>query len=112
MAKQQNYRKVLTANRLGDGLVVFHARDGGWSEWIEDALPVNGADDIAALEQLGIVAETSNIVVGPYLIDVEDETGDLVPVRYREKLRTQGPSVRGDLGKQAESAAGALRLAG
>ena len=41
-------------------------------------------------------------MVNPYLFDVRIEDGMAVPVKEREMIRAAGPSVRGDLGKQAE----------
>jgi len=46
------------------------------------------------------------VVVGPYLIDVIDDNGRPRAALIREHLRTLGPSVRRDLGKQAERAGG------
>ena len=43
-------------------------------------------------------------VVDPYLIDVEEEGGALRPTKYREAIRCLGPTIRQDLGKQAEGA--------
>jgi hypothetical protein len=45
-------------------------------------------------------------VVDAYLIDVRAEAGTVRPVKLREYLRTLGPSVRTDLGKQARRAGG------
>ncbi len=44
-----------------------------------------------------------NEVVDAYLIEVAQEEGRLRPLKLREYLRTVGPSVRTDLGKQART---------
>jgi hypothetical protein len=93
-------QKVLTANRLSDGAVVYLGA-GGWSEWI-DAASV-AADETAAadLEARGAQAVAERQVVDPYLIDVISEGGHLAAARLRERIRAAGPTVRLDLGKQA-----------
>ncbi|RCK45386.1 DUF2849 domain-containing protein [Thalassospira profundimaris] len=93
--------QVVTANRLGDGLVVFLTADGGWSENINDSRVADGKDAAEAILAQASAPELDVVIVGPYLIDVEQQDGGLVPTKYREVLRTKGPSVREDLGYQA-----------
>ncbi len=95
--------KIVTANRLDDGLVVY-LNGAGWSERIEDA---RIAGDDAAAD--GLLAEAEGQgqeirVIGPYLIEVALEGAEPRPVSYREAIRAQGPTVRLDLGKQADFA--------
>ena len=95
--------KIVTANRLDDGLVVY-LNGAGWSERIEDA---RIAGDDAAAD--GLLAEAEGPgqeirVVGPYLIEIALEGAEPRPVSYREAIRAQGPTVRLDLGKQADFA--------
>lgn len=94
--------QVVTANRLDDGLAVFYTDQGQWSSLIKQASVVENTE--AAQELLAQASSDDNqlIVVGPYLIDVEEKKGALVPLRYREMIRTLGPSVRPDLGYQAK----------
>ena len=92
--------KVLTANRLTDGIAVWYA-DGGWAETIGNA---DLAHDKAAeerLEAIGAAAFANNEVVDVNLIDVTVVDGVVEAVRLREKIRAAGPTIRGDLGKQA-----------
>ncbi|WP_192183411.1 DUF2849 domain-containing protein [Mesorhizobium amorphae] len=92
--------KVLTANRLTDGIAVWYA-DGGWAETIANA---DLAHDKAAedrLEAIGAAAFANNEVVDVNLIDVTVVDGVVEAVRLREKIRAAGPTIRGDLGKQA-----------
>jgi len=96
--------KILTANRLTDGIAVWYA-DGGWAETVDHA---DLAHDKAAedrLEAIGAKAYADNEVVDVNLIDAEVVDGVVEPVRLREKIRAAGPTIRGDLGKQAERAA-------
>ena len=93
--------QVVTANRLDDGLVVFLTADGGWSENIDQSRIADGKEAGDALLVEASVPELDTVIVGPYLIEVEQQDGGLVPTKYREVLRTKGPSVRQDLGYQA-----------
>jgi hypothetical protein len=95
--------QVLTANRLIDGDVVYFTVAGDWDTRIEAARVVHGKEDAAALEAVGAKAAAEQIVVGPYLIDVGEDGGRLVPRRYRERIRAYGPSNRPDLAKHAPS---------
>jgi hypothetical protein len=101
MAKGE-IRQVLTANLLRNGLVVFLADGHAWSPWIADAVVARSKQAAAELEARGTAAAKANIVVGPYLIDVIEENGTIRASHIREHLRALGPSVRTDLGKQAE----------
>jgi sulfite reductase (NADPH) hemoprotein beta-component len=56
---------------------------------------------VKALEALARQSEAVNEVVGAYLIEVEAGERGPAPVRFRERLRARGPSVRPDLGRQA-----------
>ncbi|MDJ0949532.1 MAG: DUF2849 domain-containing protein [Alphaproteobacteria bacterium] len=85
--------QVVTANRLVDGIVVFLAADGGWSERF-DLAAVSRSEE-ASRRLLGIAeqAEADRVVVAPYLIDVREEDGAVRPVRFREHIRAFGPPV-------------------
>ena len=99
--------RIVTANRLSDGLVVYLSGPewgATWSERIDDA---RVAGDDAVAERLLDRAEGPGQairVVGPYLIEVTREAAVSRPVSHREAIRAQGPTVRPDLGKQAEVA--------
>ena len=95
--------RIVTANRLSDGLVVY-LNGAGWSERIEDA---RIAGDDAAADGLLARAEGPGQelrVIGPYLIEVAREGAVPRPASHRETIRALGPTVRPDLGKQAEVA--------
>ena len=84
---------VITANRLGDGAVVYRTRDGNWSIRLDQAAVVSTAP--AATELLaGAVADDISAVgayVAPIRIgaDARPEPGNL-----RESIRHAGPTVR------------------
>lgn len=94
--------KVLTANRLDDGVVVFLAPDATWTEVIHDARVARTEDAHAELETRGRKAETEEVTVtGSYLIDVEaDDDGRLRPSRWRERIRAFGPPVHPDFARE------------
>jgi hypothetical protein len=92
--------KMLTANRLRDGEVVWW-KSGIWVT----ALSVGEVLADAKLADAALEAAQAfvrdNLVVNPYLFDVR-VVGDAVhPVKEREIIRAAGPSVRTDTGKQA-----------
>jgi hypothetical protein len=103
-AKRPPLPVILLANDLLDGDVVFFAH-GGWTR--DPALAEIARDDAAAvrLEQAAAAALSANIVVDAYLVDVTLEAGGrATPNHFRERFKTLGPSIRPDLGKQAEFA--------
>ncbi len=84
--------EIVIANRLSDGRTVYLAGHG-WSERIAEA---ETAADEAAREALlarGKRAAAANEVVDPYLIAVAEEAGGRLPLRRRERIRSQGPTV-------------------
>jgi hypothetical protein len=85
--------QMLTANRLRDGVVVFLAPDGRWTEQVDKGLAITEEGEAATLLQASESAKT--VVVAPYLIEVTQLAGSWVPVRYRERIRAEGPSVAG-----------------
>ncbi len=94
--------KILTANRLREGDVVYLTADDGWSTRFADAMPL--ADEAAAAQLLEQAERdvAARLIVAPYLMKVADDAGRLTPLSQREAIRARGPSVRPDLGKQAE----------
>lgn len=95
-------QQIVSANRLTDGLVVYLTAGAGWSERLADG---HVAADEAAAERILAAArqaESERIVVDSYLIDVAEFDGVLRPTKYREYIRAEGPTVRPDIGKQAE----------
>jgi hypothetical protein len=89
--------QALTANRLIDGVVLYW-KDGGWVEPFADAelFADTKTAEAALIAAKAFVA--ANAVVNPYLFEVKDGK----PVKEREIIRAAGPSVRADLGKQAD----------
>jgi hypothetical protein len=101
--------QVVIANRLSDGLVVFlaaapGARRGDWKLRLEEASVASDDARAKALLELGLAAaRDEHAVIEPYLIEVERTASGLRPKLNRERIRCMGPTVRTDLGKQAEA---------
>lgn len=100
--------QAMTANRLRDGAVVFFTRSGDWSEAIDAAVLATEPQAAKALEARGKDDERATLVTGVYLFDAEREEGHVRALHIRERIRTLGPTVRLDLGKQAEGLGGAF----
>jgi Protein of unknown function (DUF2849) len=98
--------KILTANRLRDGEVVFLTHSGQWSENIDGAVLATEPQAQAALEVRGKDDERINLVTGVYLFEAERRDGHVFASHIKERIRSLGPTVRTDLGKQAEGKGG------
>jgi hypothetical protein len=97
--------EIVTANRLADGVVVFQDAEGGWVEdFARAAVQTDAAALKAALAQAG-EAVAQSLIVDPYSVAVEWRNGHYAPKALREAIRASGPTVRRDLGKQAQGQA-------
>ena len=85
--------KIVTANRLRDGVVVFLDREGDWTVRVQESRIVEDGEPAECLLQEAENAVARQEVVNPYLIDAVLDGGIPVPTRYREQIRAQGPSV-------------------
>ena len=85
--------KVLTANRLTDGISVWLDANGEWATSLQDALVARHAEAVAALEAIGKQSLADNKVVDVNVIDVQDTNGVLWPLRLRERIRAEGPTM-------------------
>jgi hypothetical protein len=94
--------QIVTANRLIDGIVVFQDEAGGWSE---DFARAAAHEDAAAALARASQDVAASLVVDPYAIEVELRNGHYAPKALREAIRASGPTVRRDLGKQADGLA-------
>jgi len=94
--------KLVTANRLTDGAVVYFDAAGGWSLNFADAATVAGDAAAEALLERAAPAVEARLIVEPYLMEVAVGAAGRRPTRERERIRATGPTVRRDLGKQAE----------
>jgi uncharacterized protein DUF2849 len=96
---------VLTANRLHDGIVVYLAAGGRWVESIEQAAVARSPDEARVLQEQGARDSAANLVVEPYLAEVAEAGGRLLPARMRERVRVDGPSILDDVPGYVDSPA-------
>ena len=93
-AAKEGPAKVITANDLRDGLVVFLDGDGGWTHDIALARVVEDGPDLDSANVYAKAQHDARIVVEPYPVDVEVTGGIPVPTRLREKIRAdRGPTI-------------------
>eukprot|EP01035_Chromulina_nebulosa_P066812 gene66812-91492_t len=85
--------KVLTANRLTDGIAVWLDASGQWVERLQSAFVARHPEAVEALETAGKQAFASNLVVDVNVIEVEETGGQLRPLRLRERVRAAGPTI-------------------
>jgi hypothetical protein len=83
---------VVTANRLGDGAVVYRTVDGSWTTRLDEAAVVRAAP--AATELLVAAAADDISAVGAYVAPVRvSGDGRLEPGNLRERIRHAGPTI-------------------
>ena len=73
-----------------------------WSEDFNRAAVRADATATAAALARAKEDEMQNLIVEPYAVAVEIRNGHVVPKALREAIRAAGPTIRRDLGKQAE----------
>lgn len=105
MAKKVTGPQVLTGNLLSDGMVVFLGADGSWRNDINTAQQARSPEGTATLEAEGTQAAKDNLIVDPYLVEVEPADSGLVPVEFRERRRIAGPSVNLEFNTRANGQA-------
>lgn len=98
--------KVLTANRLIDGEVVF------WQagQWVERFADADIFEDDGGEAAVAVAKGQPTVIVEPYLIDISQGPAGLAPVSYRERIRALGPTNEPTHGKQAEGGAAIAAL--
>jgi hypothetical protein len=93
---------IVIANRLRDGLVVFLGEGDRWVGSVDQSHLAEGEEEGQQLMETAKRAEADQEIIDPNLIEVRKEGTTIAPVRFREAIRAHGPTVRRDLGKQAE----------
>ena len=92
--------QMLTASRLRDGEAVWW-KDGSWVTDLGHGqiFPDDATAEAALKAAEGAVK--ANLVVNPYLFEVRVADGTVRPVKEKDVIRSAGPSVHTNLGKQA-----------
>jgi hypothetical protein len=94
------FPQMLTASRLRDGEAVYW-KDGDWVSELRDGQVFPDEAMAEAALKNAESAVKANIVVNPYVFDVRITDGAIRPVKEKDVIRSAGPSVHSNLGKQA-----------
>jgi hypothetical protein len=83
---------VVTANRVGDGAVVYRRADGGWSTDLGDATVTADAAEARDLMRDAVADDLR--AVGSYIAPVKvTADGRIRPGNLREAIRLCGPTI-------------------
>ena len=82
---------VITANRLGDGAVVYRSADGSWTKDLAAAAVVTTTP--AAIDLLTAALADKLKAVDAYVAPVELTAQRVQPGNLRERIRLNGPTV-------------------
>jgi len=82
--------KVVTANDLMSGDVIYLAQNGSWVRDLRDAALLGDEADAGA--RLFEAETQPHIAVGAYLADAVASDAGPQPCHFREKFRAKGPS--------------------
>ena len=104
---RQYVPKVVTANRLREGDVVYQTVDDRWSAFHHEAELIE--DEAHAQMRLLHANAQKLYVVGAYLADAKPGPNGPEPTHFREAFRTRGPS-NYNHGKQADLSAEAQNV--
>jgi len=100
MAQHLSGLQMLTSNRLKSGDVLYR-KGAGWVLTLAEGEVYRdqaAADAALAAANAELVR---NEFVAPYLFEVREKDGGIVPVKEREIIRAAGPTVHPHTGKQA-----------
>ena len=89
MSRREFTPKVLTANLLRDGDVVYMSAD---DRWVTDLAEAEVLTDEADAQMRLVEADKPSVVVGTYLADVTPGPDGPVAVHFREAFRASGPT--------------------
>lgn len=82
--------KVITANHLLNGDVIYLAHHQTWVKYLKDAQVFSSTD--AAQPDFTFALNQPHIAVGVYLADVVANDEGLATTHFREEMRRTGPS--------------------
>jgi hypothetical protein len=83
---------VVTANRVGDGAVIYRSAEGGWTTALAAAAVATQAADARELVKAAMADDLR--AVGPYVAPVKlSGGGEVLPGNLRERIRQRGPTI-------------------
>ena len=92
MTDTNDAMKVMTANRLADGAIVYLTVTGGQRGWVTDIAKATAFSeaDASSMQAIADADAEANVVVSPYVIDTSEGNA---PTSAKEAVRATGPSV-------------------
>ena len=85
--------KLVSANRLGDGVVVYVDAAGHWVESIDAAARLESADTVEAALVAARADEALNLVVEAFVVDAVLEADHVRATTLRDRIRASGPTI-------------------
>ncbi|MGO9398308.1 MAG: DUF2849 domain-containing protein [Xanthobacteraceae bacterium] len=83
---------VVTANRVGDGAVIYRRADGGWTTELHEAAVTTDAGQARNL--VDAAAADGLRAVDVYIAPVKfTRDGEVLPGNLRERIRHGGPTI-------------------
>ena len=82
---------IVTANRTGDGAVIYRNDERSWSVRIVDASVVRNADDARILLSEAVADDVG--AIGAYIAPVDVIEGKIEPGNLREHIRSEGLTI-------------------
>jgi len=95
-SKNSTNLKVVTANRLREGDVVYLTDTGKWSTHLNESRVTRDAEELQAMLAEAAADVAARKIVAPYEMEVVEVDGILQPLSAREIIRAAGPTVRAD----------------
>lgn len=96
MSKKTDSLKIVTANRLREGDVVYLTDTGKWSAYLNESRASRDPAAIDAMLAEAAADVAARKIVAPYAMEVIEVDGILQPLSAREIIRAAGPTVRAD----------------
>ncbi len=88
-----NVPKIISANRLADGIVVYAGHGGAWVERLNEAVVFSGKEEAEAGLTLAQGDVARNLIVEPFVVDVTQDEAGLRPATLRDSIRAHGPTI-------------------
>jgi hypothetical protein len=88
-----NVSKIISANRLADGIVVYAGYGGAWVERLNEAVVFSGSEEAEAGLTLAQGDVARNLIVEPFVVDVTQDATGLRPSTLRDSIRAHGPTI-------------------
>jgi len=85
--------KIITANRLTDGIVVYLVSEGVWTADISQAKGLVSDEELESALKIAKADEKRNLILDPFAVEVEAVDNGLEPLSRRNSIRAKGPTI-------------------